>query len=556
MRSSAFVFAALITAVLTACPDEVLVVPPGGVVGQVCNPITGRQASGAKVSSTFETEGLGEQTKEATADDEGFFELNGLGTGSQTVKVETPEFTNTFTVNIESKKTAALTDPACRDLAPVPGTGTLVGQICNRHIGDVLKDAQIFLTFSDGTDNGGLDRTDPETGNFEITEVPTGTTVVSVVGVSFRKTYVVEVTDGDVIVVEQAADCGAGPLLNTGLITGDLCDPETAGLPLVGAEVTASWQDGEGDTTEQVGTFTDDAGHFELESLDPDDNITVRVVDERGFAFTWNVRAGENGGPLQDLTVMPEGINLTAGQTCQPLLPDDGRRYLVVEGIYDRIEDALVRNGIQPEIEPFPQGIDDWANNLFSNQERVSSFDVIFINCGAEDHELAVPGGLSAAARTGLKRYVEQGGSLYVSDWSYEFVEQVFPDRVDFFGPDATFDGAQQAVGGVYNARVLDDELQQSLGLSEFPISFSFQAGSIISQVAEGVTIYLETDMKYRHDGREDILANTPVTVGFNAGLGRVIFTSFHQETNPEDGTTETLQGPEDDVLQYLIFDL
>lgn len=556
MRFTSALFSAPLlasVAFVCGCPDEVLVSNPGGVAGMVCNPITGRPAAGASVSTTFDTEGIGEQTKEVSTNDDGTFELDGITEGKRTLIVKADDFEDKIDVDIVGgAQPTLLQNPACRDVPVAPGTGTLVGQICNRHIGDILKDAQIVLTYSDGTVVD-TNRTDPETGRFTIEEVPTGTVVVSVIGVSFRKTYVVEVTDGDIITVEEAVGCGAGELLDTGFLTGDLCDPETLG-PLIGAEVTASWQDGETDFVEEVGTVTDENGHFLLDSLDPDDNITVRVLDDRGFAFTWQVRAGENGGPLQDRTVMPDGINLTADQECQPLLPDDGRRYLVVEGIYDRIEDALVRNGITPEIEPFPTSLDDWANNLFSNQERVSSYDVIFINCGAEDHELAI--GLSAAAKTGLRRYVEQGGALYVSDWSYEFVEAVFPEKIDFFGPDDTFDAAQQAVGGRYNAKVLDDDLRDSLGLDEFPISFSFQAGSIISQVADGVRVYLETDMKYVHDGREDILPNTPVTVGFDAGLGQVIFTSFHQETNPEDGTTETLQGPEDDVLQYLIFAL
>ncbi len=537
------------------CQDEQLVVDPGGVAGQVCNPITGRPAGGADVSVTFSTEAAGDKTREATADDNGFFDLVGIGVGTQLLEVKTEEFDTDFDVPIESRATFQLIDPACRDLAPPPGLGLIVGQICNRHTGELLKEAQILLTLPDGTVDD-THFTDPATGNFEI-ETVTGTIVVSVIGVSFRKTYVVEVLEGETVVVEQSADCTGGPLLTTGFITGDICAPDGVGVPgpLVGAAVVASWQDGDTDSIESVETATDVDGHFELLSLDPDDNITVRATKD-GFAFSWNVRAGENGGPLRDRTIMPDGINLTTGVGCQPLLPDDGRRYLVVEGIYDRIEDALVRNGIQPEIEPFPTGL-GWANDLFANTERLSTYDVIFVNCGAEDSEFATPGGLSAAAKNGLRRYIEQGGSLYVSDWSYELVEQVFPEKIDFFGSDTVFDAAQQAVGGTYDTRVLDADLEDFLELSNFDISFSFQAGSIISQVGPGVTTFLEADMNYSHDGVVDTLENTPVTVSFAVGLGKVIFTSFHQENDPgNEDFVDVLNGPEDDVLQYLIFSL
>ena len=567
MRQTVVPLTLLTTLALLSCQEETLVFNPGGGSGRVCNPITGRPAAGANLSITFETRGVGEQTKAVTADDNGFFDLQGIAAGDQILNVETPEFKTSFDVVVDSKQPFIVEDPSCRDLPPTPGLGTIAGQICNRHVGEILKDARIVLTLPDGTVVPDQEdpvaredvayRTNPETGDFSIL-TPTGTTVVSVIGVSFRKTYVVEVLDSKIVIVEQSADCGAGPLLTTGFITGDICGPDSGGGapgPLVGATVVASWQDGETDSVETVEAITDDAGHFELLSLDPDDNITVRASKD-GFTFSWNVRANENGGPLRDRTVMPEGINLTASVDCQPLLPDDGRRYLVVEGIYDRIEDALRRNGINPDIEAFPAGL-GWANDLFSNAERVSSYDVIFVNCGAEDSEFATPGGLSAAAKTGLRRYIEQGGSLYVSDWSYELVEQVFPEKIDFFGSDTVFDAAQQGVGGVYDTRVLDPDLRSFLTLSDFDISVTFQAGSIITQVAPGVTIFLEADMNYRHDGVIDALENTPVTVGFGVGLGRVIFTSFHQENDP--GNTDfvdVLNGPEDDVLQYLIFAL
>ena len=85
-------------------------------------------------------------------------------------------------------------------------------------------------------------------------------------------------------------------------------------------------------------------------------------------------------------------------------------------------------------------------------------------------------------------------------------------------------------------------------------IDFEFQLGTVVSNVADDVTIYLETDMQYRKElnGQtiSDVLPNTPVTVGFRHGLGKVIYTSFHQEQG------ESLDGPEDAVLRYLVFEL
>jgi hypothetical protein len=106
---------------------------------------------------------------------------------------------------------------------------------------------------------------------------------------------------------------------------------------------------------------------------------------------------------------------------------------------------------------------------------------------------------------------------------------------------------------------VLDDGLGDFLEQSGFArdsldIDFTFQRGSIIVGVGDDVRKFLEADLQIATDAADPVLDDTPVTVAFRHGRGRVIFTSFHQET--EDGTAEVLDGPEDAVLRYLVFNL
>jgi hypothetical protein len=543
------VFAGMVAA---GCQEEVLVAEPGGVAGAVCNPLTSRPAAGASVSCTYTDEATGEpRTRETVADDQGFFTLGGIGVGEQTVRVRTDEFERTFEVSIATRGTTQIVDPACRPELLEPGTGRIVGQICNRHTGDIVTDAEVIVILPDETQVS--TNTDPETGDFEI-EVPSGTHVVNVVSPTYRKPYIVEVGDGQTVVLEQQSDCGPPDPLATGFIEGVVCanDAEGGG-PLVGAVVSARWTSGSEQHTLETATLED--GSFILDPIAPAPatNVVVRV-EQGAYAFVWNVPLVSPRGA--DVT----GVQLTTPDTCQPLLPDGDRRYLVVTGIYDRIEDTLQREGIPFETEDGLALDFSWAERLFGSMDRLRDYNGIFVNCGADELEWTRPAGLSTNARRNLRQYVEEGGALYISDWVYELVEQVFPEKIDFLGDDQVVNAAQRGSRAAYPTRVLDDDLSAFLVAEGFDgaqmtIDFSFEEGSVITAVAPDVTIFLQTDMQLLPEIGGPIIEDTPVTVGFRHGRGRVIFTSFHQETDPTAGT-ETVSGPEDAVLRFLVFDL
>ena len=528
---------------LAACQDEQLVIDPGGTSGQVCNPITGKPAGAAHISVTYIDEASGtEQLRETDADDEGGFELGGIGPGEHELVATTDAFTSRFPVSIASRATFPLVDTACNDRPGLPGTGTVGGQICNRHTGEVVTDATITVIAPDGTET--VVQSDPATGNFSVSDVPEGTVVVSVTSPDYRKTYVVELEDGQDLIVEQSSDCAIPDPLFTGFVFGKVCAPGTNDQPLVGAEVRARWTGSDGDAYSEGPFVTLEDGSFIVDPIGPTLATNLVVTAEKDdFRFSWNV-------PVVNARVDDvDGIDLTADVGCQPLLPDDDRRYLVVEGQYDRIQDVLAR--MELDNVDLQDGVPadlTWAEELFATQEIIDDYDAVFVNCGVEELELAT--GLSQNAVRNIRRYVEQGGSLYVSDWAYELVEQAFPEKINFINADDVHDAAQVAVGGSYNVTVVDPELAAEVG-NTMTIDFSFQLGTVISEVAPDVTIYLETDMQYRREGNiADVLPNTPVTVGFRHGLGQVIYTSFHQEED------ETLDGPEDAVLRYLVFEL
>ncbi|MCC7071525.1 MAG: carboxypeptidase regulatory-like domain-containing protein [Deltaproteobacteria bacterium] len=546
MRVLPLLFLGLV-ALLGACRDEELTNLAGGITGQVCNPVTGRPAAGATITGNWvnpfnDKEG----TKDTTADENGFFTLGGMPVTTVTLAIRNDEFQNELQVEIVEREDVQLTDPACRDLPGEPGMGELVGQICNRHTGEYITEGTVTVLLASGEELVADIQGD---GSFVMPEVPIGIHVVYVQAPGFQKTYQVEVTEGGQTLLEdQVVDCQEFDQLSTGMIVGSICGPSDSGEggPLAGAHVYVV-QPIDGIVYE---SWSLDDGTFAIEGIPaPQTGLQVRA-EKGGFVYTWdNVN-------VYTLADAPDGTNVTASVDCQELVPDDDRRYLVVQGTFDKIEQVLSRMGLTNVdlLEGVPMDPSDlWSTAAFGNYETLSNYDAVFVNCGISETDLVL--GLNGAVKENLKRYIREGGSLYVSDWAYDLVEQVWPERINFLGEDTVNSDAEHGEDGDYGVDVLEPGLADYVGSSDVTIGFSFGNFAIVSQLDPTVTTYLRGDVGYRVNGGVSTLTDVPVTVGFSDGYGRVIFTSFHQETN-DAGETETLDGPEDLVLRYLIFSL
>lgn len=537
-----------LVALLAGCRDEELTNLAGGVTGQVCNPVTGRPAGGATVTANWvnpATENAG--SKDTTADENGFFSLGGMPVTTVDLTIANEEFSNTLPVEIEALEDTQLTDPACRDLPGEPGMGELVGQICNRHTGSFVTEGTVTVLLASGEE---LVADIDATGSFVMPDVPVGVHVVYVQAPGFQKTYQVEVVEGEPTLLEdQVVDCQPYDQLTTGMIVGTICGPSDTGgegEPLAGARVYVV-QPIDGILYEDE-TLPD--GSFTIAGIPtPQSGLQVRA-EKGGFVYTWDAV------DVFSIADAPDGTNLTASVGCQELVPDDDRRYLVVQGTFDKIEQVLSRMGLSNVdlLEGVPADPSElWSTAAFSNWETLSNYDAVFVNCGINEYDLVL--GLNPAVKANLQRYIQEGGSLYVSDWAYDLVEQVWPERINFLGDDNENSAAEHGEDGDYAADVLEPGLAEYVGADNVNIGFNFGNFAIVSQVASGVTTYLRSDIQYGVNNGVSTLPDVPVTVGFSDGAGRVIFTSFHQESDG-DGNTETLDGPEDLVLRYLIFSL
>jgi hypothetical protein len=121
----------------------------------------------------------------------------------------------------------------------------------------------------------------------------------------------------------------------------------------------------------------------------------------------------------------------------------------VVTGNYDAMEDVLAKLGfgslgIDGRLDisqPFDftlfngnynseldAGTYQTFDKLLDGTVAMSDYDIIFINCGNSYESMLT----DSAVVDRIKNYVTAGGKLYVTDWSYDFIEQTFPEFLRF----------------------------------------------------------------------------------------------------------------------------
>jgi hypothetical protein len=199
---------------------------------------------------------------------------------------------------------------------------------------------------------------------------------------------------------------------------------------------------------------------------------------------------------------------------------------------------------------------DTWV----ADAANLADYRTIFINCG-NGYEWTFFDDTDAVAN--LRSWVEGGGRLYATDLSYDFIEQLFPEYIDFYGDDeadglgTTPEEQGAAEWGDHTEEVsctiLDADLLawlQGLGLlsgtDQAVIHGWLSAWAGVDAVANGVKVWVEGPAPI--DGSTDV---RPVTMTFSVGDGTVFFSSYHTE---EEFGTDIY--PQERILQYMILEV
>jgi len=149
-----------------------------------------------------------------------------------------------------------------------------------------------------------------------------------------------------------------------------------------------------------------------------------------------------------------------------------------------------------------------------SNGGYLGKYNVLFINCGS--------GGNPESNSSTLRKFVEKGGILYVSDLAAPQVSTAFPE-------DICFDKGGYANQWV-EANVTDAELQNIVGKT---IKIFFNAGGwqYVSKYSQNVKVHLKGCFM-AESGKLD---NMPILISFPKGKGEIIYTSFHNHAQADE---------------------
>jgi hypothetical protein len=207
------------------------------------------------------------------------------------------------------------------------------------------------------------------------------------------------------------------------------------------------------------------------------------------------------------------------------------------------------------EMSPYPSPV-----KLITDPAEISKYHIVFIPCSGGTNNENPEGpkctgvyNYDPKVKSTLNEFVRKGGRLYVSDWSYEYVRQVFPGFVSWRGETATIGSACGGGGGEQSVLKTDSGLDAWLT----------GQGQLLSAVKDAWTAIasVKSNMGPDPDGKMVNITpkvwveatGGPVTTSLQHGCGRVLYTTYH--TQPTSQTNNALE-PQALALLYLILEV
>jgi len=303
-------------------------------------------------------------------------------------------------------------------------------------------------------------------------------------------------------------------------ISGRACD---AGFDtwVDGANVYTHLIDYSGRIYKTVETMSDTDGYWSLSGLPPEDEYTVYVQHGTTLLSSFTVTLGIDSITLDD-------------PACSP--PDDFKA-AVVTGDYDKFGKVLKQLGID-EYDIINGKTGSSLVQFLSSEVALRQYSVIFFPGGhleediiydtdGSDEEGIVPQVLDS-----LRNYVDAGGVIYASDWSYDVIERGWPEAVDFLGDDTIPDDAQLGIEAEVTASIEDSNLQTALIMEEIDISFDLDSWPVMEDIGEDSYVYLSADIPYREGMETFEISNAPIMIGADYGEGKIVYSSWRQHSN------------------------
>jgi hypothetical protein len=201
----------------------------------------------------------------------------------------------------------------------------------------------------------------------------------------------------------------------------------------------------------------------------------------------------------------------------------------------------------------------DNLRNFLIDDEWMAQFDIIMFNGGHVEENIIYPpneesetpdNGDSAVIMANIKTFVQNGGSIYASDWAYDDVEIGWPERIDFVGDDTVPNEAQKGDQQIVDAAISDSALAAWLGnkKAHVDIEYDLPVWPAIATVDDTVSSHLDGNVAIRMGTYTDTVNGSPLLVSFNDGQGKVVFATFRVARN---ASSDMLL-----ILQYMMYSL
>jgi hypothetical protein len=259
---------------------------------------------------------------------------------------------------------------------------------------------------------------------------------------------------------------------------------------------------------------------------------------------------------------------LAAGATQLPGKAVDGDvpKIAVTSGNSDHLNVVLDALGIEYTCYKGISASSDPCTNpktladLLRDPTTLNSYGMLFIACSFGGTYESVLNDASALAN--LQAYVNGGGKVIVTDDSYDYVEQAFPDAINFEPATATPAVAQPkkaaeiGTGNITtNATLHDDNLKAWMqAIGSLNSDGTVAVTGFLSQWA--VMSSVDTTTRNIVDGPVSFTGGSnvvrPLTVEFERNqCGRVIYSSYHTEGRAHAGLI-----PQERILEYLMMEV
>lgn len=531
-------------AISSACDQvEPLVRPGATIAGVVCDSLTGRPRQGVEVSCR-----VGEHRVDVESDATGNFVCPNIAAAEHEATVRIDEGgerkARRYQVEITPGEQSEVHDTACREGPGEPGLGDVDGRVCNRHTGELIVHADVSLLLSvDGEEEVRTQQSsgEPDPGRFFFGAVPVGDWVIVIDAEGFHRTVAVTVQEGQVAEVDLGV-CVDDDLTGEGEGEGEEGEGEGDGDDS-GVSGHVCTFDGTGLGGATISTTMPDGSVRSVTSNDVGDWL---MLDLPPGEYTFRIQAGSYTAE-RTVTVVAGSVVDLPDDECE--LDQDDVKIAVIEGSWDDVYSVLINVGVEPGIvDVYPSY--GGAQTVFGDPTLLATYDVVMINCGAEEYDFQN----DPVLRQNLQHYVLAGGNVYASDLAYDFVEQTFPSFIEFLGDDLVFGSAEAGISGDVPGTILDSFLSTAIGHSAITLHYPYGTWAIVTGNAASVRVLIRGRAPYDDwtgSGGTGTIENNPHTLLFHPGGasgGKVVYSSFHQEPG--------INVDQERILQLLMFQL